>query len=209
MKDFIKWLGVNEKVAKVAVWLLIIMIFLIVTNTMLESLGLPNYVITYDNLVKLDVNRIIDTIVVILVCFLNFYSITLLVFRINEIKKLFKYSLLYLMLNGIVYTLFGFATMQVFIFLFDIVFCYLYSGKKAKYILYAIVSYIIVVLVQGIWYTVKARFIDFDTLNYTTRSILSLNYYIIMTIIIPIMSAELLTLLLMTTMKENEKNGNY
>ena len=27
MKDFIKWLGVNEKVAKVAVWMLIIMVF--------------------------------------------------------------------------------------------------------------------------------------------------------------------------------------
>ena len=28
MKDFIKWLGVNEKVAKVAVWMLIFMVFL-------------------------------------------------------------------------------------------------------------------------------------------------------------------------------------
>ena len=28
MKDFIKWLGVNEKIAKVAVWLLIIMVTL-------------------------------------------------------------------------------------------------------------------------------------------------------------------------------------
>ena len=49
MKDFVKWLGVNEKIAKVVVWLLIIMVMLILTNTMLESLGFPYYKITYDS----------------------------------------------------------------------------------------------------------------------------------------------------------------
>ena len=53
MKDFIKWLGVNEKVAKVVVWLLIIMTSLIIVNAALESLGFPHYAITYDNLKRI------------------------------------------------------------------------------------------------------------------------------------------------------------
>ena len=47
MKDFVKWLGVNEKVAKAIVWLLIIMVTLIIFNMGLESLGFPYYKITY------------------------------------------------------------------------------------------------------------------------------------------------------------------
>ena len=50
MKKFIKWLGVNEKVAKIAVWLLIIMVSLIIINAGLASLGFPNYQITYNNI---------------------------------------------------------------------------------------------------------------------------------------------------------------
>lgn len=60
MKDFLKWLGVNEKVAKVAIWLFIIMVCLIVVNTALDSLGLPYYKITMDNLVKIDTNKVVD-----------------------------------------------------------------------------------------------------------------------------------------------------
>ena len=59
MKDFIKWLGVNEKIAKIAVWLLIIMVFLIVLNTALASLGFPNYQLTYDNLIKVNKNNLL------------------------------------------------------------------------------------------------------------------------------------------------------
>ena len=58
MKDFIKWLGVNEKIAKVAVWLLIIMVFLIMTNAMLESIGFPNYQLTYANIINININKI-------------------------------------------------------------------------------------------------------------------------------------------------------
>ena len=57
MKDFIKWLGVNEKIAKVAVWLLIIMVTLIIVNTALASLGFPNYQITYSNLVNINIDK--------------------------------------------------------------------------------------------------------------------------------------------------------
>ena len=184
MKEFVKWLGVNEKIAKVAVWLLIIMVFLIVLNTSLECLGFPNYAITYDNIVKLNPNKLIDTLTIILLSLLNFYSVVLLVFGLKETKKTFKYALLYIILNWIVKIIFGYMVMQVFIILFDIVFCYLYSGKKPKYILYAIISYIVVVLLQGVWYVSKARFINYSKLNYTTRSILSLDYYIIIILII-------------------------
>ena len=62
MKDFVKWLGVNEKVAKVVVWLLIIMVMLILTNTMLESLGFPFYKITYQNIRKINIAKHMDII---------------------------------------------------------------------------------------------------------------------------------------------------
>ena len=60
MKDFIKWLGVNEKIAKVAVWMLIFMVALIIVNTALESLGFPHYAITYDNLKQININKITE-----------------------------------------------------------------------------------------------------------------------------------------------------
>ena len=74
--------------------------------------------------------------------------------------------------------------MQIFIIVFDIVFCYLYSGKKAKYILYTIAAYIVTTIVQSVWYNFKMKFISYPNLNYTTRTLLSLDYYIIMAVII-------------------------
>lgn len=62
MKKFIKWLGVNEKVAKIAVWLLIIMVSLIIINTALASLGFPNYQLTYNNLVNINISKILNII---------------------------------------------------------------------------------------------------------------------------------------------------
>lgn len=53
MKDFIKWLGVNEKIAKLVVWIFVIMIGLIIFNFFFESLGLSYYKITYENLSKI------------------------------------------------------------------------------------------------------------------------------------------------------------
>ena len=136
MKDFIKWLGVNEKVAKVAVWMLIIMVFLIIVNTALNSLGFPYYAITYDNLKNIDLGGTIDIILNCVVCILNFCSITLLVFSIKETKTIVKYSILYMILNWIFKEMFGYAALQIFIIVFILIFCYLYSNKNLKYVLY-------------------------------------------------------------------------
>ena len=58
MKDFIKWLGVDEKIAKVAVWALIIMVLLIIFNTFLDSIGVPYYKLSVENLSKINTNMI-------------------------------------------------------------------------------------------------------------------------------------------------------
>ena len=184
MKDFIKWLGVNEKVAKVVVWLLIIMVCLIITNTMLESIGFPSYAITYENITKIDVNKFIDVIIACLVTFLNFYAMILLVFKVKEAKKIFKYAVLYLILNSIVSGALPGAVVQIFIAAYIIIFSYLYSGKNWKYILYAIISIVSTIIIQGVWYISKAKFVDYSSLNHITRSILSLDYFIIIGLII-------------------------
>lgn len=184
MKDFIKWLGVNEKVAKVAVWLLIIMVFLIVTNTMLESIGFPYYKITIDNLVKIDTNKILNSVISWIMCILNFYSIILIVFRVKEVKKVFKYSMLYLILLIIIKALTNYVISQIFIFAYIIIFCYLYSNKNWKYILYGFFSLIINTIIQFICYYYKIKLIDISALNYATKIIQSLDYFIIMAIII-------------------------
>ena len=142
MKEFFKWLGVNEKVAKVAIWLLIIMVFLIITNTLLDSIGLPNYEITVDNLVKINANKVVDYISSIIISLLNFFTMALVVFRIKEIKKILPYAILYLFANFLVSLLDNYIVMQGFIIIYFLLFCYFFSGKKPKYILYGIISYI-------------------------------------------------------------------
>ncbi len=184
MKDFIKWLGVNEKVAKVTVWLLIIMVFLIVTNTMLDSMGFPNYKITYDNLVKIKVNIVVEYIIAFLIAFLNFYSIVLLVFRVKDAKSILKYALLFVLISAAITWIVPYFVLQVVILLYIIVFCYLYSGKKVKYAIYGGLASIGTAVIQGIWYMSKAKFINYGELNNITKSILSLDYFIIMGIII-------------------------
>ena len=185
MKDFIKWLGVNEKVAKIAVWMLIIMVFLIVTNTMLESVGFPHYAITYDNIINIDVNKVVSIILSLLVSILSFYSSALLVFRVKDVKIIFKkYIILYLILNYIINSIFGHTALQVFIAIYYTLFCYLHSGKKTKYILYGVMSLIATAIIQGVWYLAKARFIDYALTSNATKTILSLDYFIIMAIII-------------------------
>lgn len=199
MKDFIKWLGVNEKVAKVAVWLLITMICLIITNVFLGSIGFPNYQITYDNLVKIDIDRITSIFIEFLISTLNFYTIILLVFRIKEAKSIFKYSILYILLNALVYKIFGYAVLQIFIIAFCIVFCYLYSKKKWRYAFYCILSFLLNASVQTIWYSIKASIIDYTTLNSLAITILSIDYFIIMALIILVKEIYL--------RKRRDKNG--
>ena len=178
MKDFIKWLGVNEKVAKVAVWMLIIMVFLIVTNTMLESVGFPHYAITYDNIINIDVNKVVSIALSFIVATLNFYTVMLLIFRIKDAKRMFKWIPIYLALNYIINNTLGYIALQIFIIIFCVIFCYIFSNKNWKYILYFIAAYIFSILIQGVWYLAKARFIDYAATTNATKIILSFDYFI-------------------------------
>lgn len=184
MKDFLEWLEVNEKIAKLVIWLFIIMIGLIIVNTALDSMGLPYYKITVDNLQKVKTHKVLEYVTAYLTSLINFYTVIFLVFRVKDFKKIFPYSILYLILNVIVNIKFGYGAGQIFIILYIITFCYLFSKKKPKYIVYAIVSYIINIMVQYIWYLSKARNIDFSSINNVTQFLLSIDFFIVMTIII-------------------------
>lgn len=199
MKDFIKWLGVNEKVAKVAVWLLIIMVFLIIVNAALASLGFPNYQITYDNLIKINTNKMLEILLSWSISILNFYSTVLLVFRVNKTKEISKYAILYLILLMIVTPLTSYIVSQVFIFVYILTFCYLYSSKNWRYILYGFCSLFLNTITQFICYYCKLNFIDVSTINQSTKILLSLDYFIIMGIIILVKEIYL--------KKRGEKNG--
>lgn len=184
MKEFFKWLGVNEKVAKVAIWLFVIMVCLIVFNTALDSLGLPYYKITVDNLQKINTYKVLEYITAYFTSLINFYAVIFLVFRVKEFKKVFPYSMLYLLLNALINVNFGYSASQIFIILYIIVFCYLFSNKNQKYIVYAIISYIINIVIQYIWYLYKVRYINFQKINNATQTILSLDLVITMIIVI-------------------------
>lgn len=184
MKDFIKWLGVNEKIAKVVVWSMILMTMLILTNAMLNSIGFPHYQITYQNLKALDESIVLDTISSLIVCFLNFGCIVLLVFRTKETKPILKYAILYTVLSWIVTRIFNYVVLQIFILLFILIFCYFYSNKNWKYIIYGIISLVINTAIQGITYAYKMKMIDFSNISDLTRALISIDYFIIMAVII-------------------------
>lgn len=199
MKDFVKWLGVNEKIAKVVVWLLIIMVTLIIVNTALNSMGLPHYAITYKNLIKINSTTLTETIANCITCIMGYYAIILLIFRVSETKKLLKYALIYLISNWVITTLFGEIVVQVYMFLFFILFPYFYSKKNKKYLIYGFLSYFLNIIIQGIAYMYKAKFLNFATLDYVTRNIISLDYFIIIGMIIIVKEVYL--------KKRGEKNG--
>lgn len=184
MKDFFEWLGVNEKGAKVVIWIFVIMVMIISTNMLFESIGLPYYKITYDNLVTGTYSKAGSVILNCIVGLLNFYSIIFLVFRVKEFKKIFKYSLLYLVLNVLVNTVFGYGVLQVFIAGYIVVFCYLYSNRNWKYALYGVIALIVDLVIQGLDYMYKVRFIDYSAVDGMTRFILSADYFIIIGIMI-------------------------
>ena len=184
MKDFCKWLGVSEKFAKIVIWLFIIMTFLIITNIMLESMGLPYYKLTIENLSKIDYPKILEYLISWILALLNFYTMVFLIFPIKDFKKIFKYSILYLVLNILVFNLFGNGVLQIFIPIFIIIFSYLYSNKNKKYILYSIIGYVVPILVQFVCYLYKVRFIDFININGLNKLLTSLDYLIFMFIII-------------------------
>lgn len=186
MKDFIKWLGVDEKVAKVAVWTLIVMILLIIFNTFLDSIGVPYYKLSAGNLSKIDTNTLIEYVCAWTMGFLNFMSIVLLVFRVKETKRILKYAILYLILNVLIVKVVNYTVLQIFIIAFIIIFCYLFSGKKWKYALYAIGSIMINFIIQYITYIYKIRFIDYANLNEMKKLILSIDYYLMLTFMIAV-----------------------
>lgn len=184
MKEFCKWLGVSEKFAKVVVWIFILMSFLIVTNVMLESVGLPFYKLTVENLSKINYPKLLDYGISWIIVLLDFYGVMFLIFPIKDFGKIFKYSILYLILNIIVFNLFGNGVLQIFIVLFTVIFSYLYSNKNKKYILYGFGGYLVSVIVQYVCYLYKARFIDFANIDRLNKFLTSLDYFIFMFIII-------------------------
>ena len=184
MKDFCKWLGVSEKFAKIVIWLFIIMTMLIIFNIAFESMGLPYYKITIENLSKIDYPKILEYLISWILALLNFYTMVFLIFPIKDFKKIFKYSILYLVLDILVFNLFGNGVLQIFIPIFIIIFSYLYSNKNKKYILYSIIGYVAPILVQFVCYLYKVRFIDFININGLNKLLTSLDYLIFMFIII-------------------------
>ena len=184
MKEFCKWLGVSEKFAKVVVWIFILMSMLIIFNSAFESMGLPYYKLTVENLSKLDYPKVLEYIFAWLVTLLDFYATIFLIFSIKDFDKIFKYSILYLILNIIVFNLFGNGVLQIFIVLFTVIFSYLYSNKNKKYILYGFGGYLVSVIVQYVCYLYKARFIDFANIDRLNKFLTSLDYFIFMFIII-------------------------
>lgn len=184
MKDFFEWLGVNEKVAKVVIWIFVIMLMIILTNMLFESIGLPYYKITYDNLVTGTYSRLWSILSNILVCFLNFYSIMLLVFRVKEWKGLLKYAIPYVILNFIITVTLGYVYAQIFIIGYVLIICYINSGRRLKYTLYGAIAIIVNILVQSLTYMYRVRFIDFSAVDGITRFILSIDYFIIIGVMI-------------------------
>lgn len=184
MKDFCKWLGVSEKTAKVVVWLFIIMSMLIIFNSAFESMGLPYYKLTIENLSKINYPKLLDYGISWIIVLLDFYGVMFLIFPIKDFNKIFKYSILYLILNIIVFNLFGNGVLQIFILLFTVIFSYLYSNKNKKYILYGFGGYLVSVIVQYFCYLYKVRFIDFTNIDRLNKFLTSLDYFIFMFIII-------------------------
>lgn len=184
MKEFFKWLGVNDKIAKVAVWMLIIMVSLIILNIFLESVGFPYYKITVENLSKINYGEVVEFLIGCLTNILNFYAMILLVVRTKDFKKTIKYALLYLVLDIIVVNVFDYATSQIFIFAYVLGYLFFYGRKNWKYLLYGVGSIILNVLIQYVFYLYKGRFVEFNSIGTLNTLITSLDYFIIMTFII-------------------------
>lgn len=184
MKDFCKWLGVSEKFAKVTVWLFIIMVFLIITNSMLDSLGFPYYKLTVENLSKIDYPKVFDTLISWVMVLLSFYAVIFMVIPVKDFVKVFRYSIIYLVLNICVTLLTNTAIAQIFVILAPCVFTYYYFDKKWKYVGYTFASAILNILMQFVSYAYKVKFIDFTNISCFNKFLVSLDYFIMMFIII-------------------------
>ncbi len=185
MKDFIKWLGVNEKVAKLAVWLLIFMITMIVINTCLESIGMPYYKVTIENLSKIKINSLINYLCVIAVSVLNYVLTIFIVIRTKEIKKLLPYVLVYTIIPIIVTKYLGYGVTQVFIFVYTMYTIIKFSEKPTKGIYKGLIAIVINTIVQYIcYYTFKLKYIEVTKLEGLNYLLTSLDSFLILLIII-------------------------
>ncbi len=184
MKEFLKWLGVNDKIAKVAVWMLIIMVSLIILNIFLESLGFPYYKITAENLSKINYGEVVEFLIGCLTNILNFYATILVVVRAKDFKKTIKYAILYLIIIVIMTNVFNYATAQIFIFAYVLGYLFFYGRKNWKYLLYGLGSIALNTGVQYVFYLYKGRFVEFSSISMLNKLITSLDYFIIMTFII-------------------------
>lgn len=184
MKEFLKWLGVNEKVAKIAVWIFIFMVFLIVANAALDSLGLPYYKVTVENLSKIDIPVLLEYLLSWLIVLLNFLSFTLLIFDIKYIKQILLFGIIYILINVVSFYLFGYVIQQIIIILYLLAFSYFYSGKKLKYILYMVISIILNAIIQYVCYLYKVRFINFAVASWLNQFLTSLDYFLILLVIV-------------------------
>ncbi len=183
MKEFLKWLGVNEKVAKLAVWIFIFMFFLIVVNAALDSFGLPYYKVTIDNLSKIKLNKVLDYLCTVVVAFLNFFSIVFLVLRVKEFKKIWPYAVLYLFLLGVASAI-SYIFSQIFLILFIFILIYLYKNKDKKYLVYTFISFSINLIVQYLFYLYKAKLLDFSSLSGLNKLYTFIDSFLIMFIVI-------------------------
>lgn len=185
MKDFIKWLGVNEKVAKLAVWLLIFMITLIIINACLESIGMPYYKVTIENLSKIKINSLINYLCVIAVSVLNYVLTIFIVIRTKEIKKLLPYVLVYTIIPIIVTKYLGYGVTQVFIFVYTMYTIIKFSEKPTKGIYKGLIAIVINTIVQYIcYYTFKLKYIEVTKLEGLNYLLTSLDSFLILLIII-------------------------
>ena len=73
---------------------------------------------------------------------------------------------------------------QIFILGYILIFFFKYSYNNWKYIIYGIGALLVNTIAQYICYIYKIRLIDFSSINQATKTILSLDYFIIIGIII-------------------------
>ena len=185
MKEFFNWLGVNEKIAKLIFWLFVIMGFLIMFNTLLDSLGLPYYKVTVENLSKIKLNNFLNKLCALIVSLMNFYSIIFLVIRIKEIKKVFPYSMVYIVIIVLIGKIFPYAINQIIITGMVCLFLFLISNKNKRYILYGLLALFISSLVQYIClYLFKVKYIADITIEGLNYLFTSLDYFIFIFFII-------------------------
>lgn len=184
MKEFCKWLGVSEKTAKIVVWIFILMSMLIIFNSAFESMGLPYYKLTVENLSKLDLGNLFETFIGWCMVLLSFYAVIFMVIPVRNFIKVFKYSILYLILNICITLLTNAVVAQIFVILAPCIFAYYYFNKSWKYVGCMIGSIVLNFVIQFISYTYKIKFIDFTNISNFNRFLVSLDYFIMMFIII-------------------------